>query len=32
MIAAAWSDTTGQDPTMVTPPDIEAQILRYHHV
>ena len=24
-------DTTGQDQTMVTPPDIEAQILRYYH-
>src|ERR1700688_593551 len=31
-IVAAWCDTTGQDPTMVTPPDIEAQILRYYHV
>jgi transposase len=28
----ACRDTTGQDPTMVTPPDIEAQILRYYHV
>src|ERR1700694_6164255 len=31
-IVAAWCDTTGQDPTMVTPPEIEAQILRYYHV
>ena len=29
---AAVLDTTGQDPeAMVTPPDIEAQILRYYH-
>jgi transposase len=26
------SDTTIEDPTMVTPPAIEAQILRYYHV
>ena len=26
-----WRDSTGWDPTMVTPPDIEAQILRFYH-
>jgi transposase len=28
----ACRDTPRQDPIMVTPPDIEAQILRYYHV
>jgi hypothetical protein len=27
-----WPDTTAEEPTMVTPPDIEALILRYYHV
>jgi transposase len=30
--AETIGDTTGLDAAMVTPPDIEAQILRYHHV
>ncbi len=30
-VVEAWRDTTGQDPNMVIAPDIEAQILRYHH-
>jgi transposase len=30
--AETIGDTTGRDAAMVTPPDIEAQILRYHHV
>ena len=31
LVVAARRDTTGRDATMVTPPDIEAQILRYYH-
>jgi hypothetical protein len=27
----ARNDTTGRDTAMVTPPDIEARILRYYH-
>ena len=30
--AETIGDTTGREAAMVTPPDIEAQILRYHHV
>jgi transposase len=30
-VVEACRDTTGQDPNMVIAPDIEAQILRYHH-
>jgi len=30
-VVEACRDTTGGDPNMVMPPDIEAQILRYHH-
>jgi len=31
LVVAARRDTSGRDATMVTPPDIEAQILRYYH-
>ena len=31
-VAAVSGDTVGQDAAMVTPADIEARILRYHHV
>jgi transposase len=31
-VAAASGDTIGRDAAMVTPADIEARILRYHHV
>ena len=31
-VAAVSGDTAGQDAAMVTPADIEARILRYHHV
>src|ERR1019366_6013595 len=30
-VVPARRDTSGRDATMVTPPDIEAQILRYYH-
>jgi transposase len=31
LVVAARRDTSGGDATMVTPPDIETQILRYYH-
>jgi transposase len=31
LVVAARRDTSGRDATMVTPPDIQAQILRYYH-